>query len=173
MEYYKLGPDDSITLPEGVNATEGVTCSFCKKEKNLEKRKEGYYHCKCCNRAKCINCYQYDDLDGRSVIAYNDGSRYEGYFQKGYRHGPGRWIIAGVIHGEVAIRDVDYANGHLKKSSMSADIHAKHNQLYSLYLDKRAKPEYSEVTKYLLDRVGSTKDYNAILDQIKKFMPTF
>jgi len=45
------------------------------------------------------------------VISYSDGSRYEGFFEKGQRHGPGRWIIAGVTQGENSIRNVEYADG--------------------------------------------------------------
>ena len=57
---------------------------------------------------------QYDDLEGRVVLAYTDGSRYEGFFKNGTRHGPGRWIMAGCTRRETAVRYVEFENGKEK-----------------------------------------------------------
>jgi len=52
-----------------------------------------------------------ETLDGRAVVAYTDGSRFEGFYSAGKRHGPGRWIIAGLQPGEIPYREADFENG--------------------------------------------------------------
>jgi len=73
-----------------------IECSYCSKERDLEKSPYGYHYCDCCQSAKCYKCEDYVSLDGRGVIAYGMGSRYEGFFRGGKRNGRGRWIINGL-----------------------------------------------------------------------------
>ena len=72
-------------LPQLRNG-EDFNCSYCPRRKiNDKTHKDGFFFCELCRKFKCNKCVRYEVLDGRAVIAYKDGSRFEGFYTDGKR----------------------------------------------------------------------------------------
>jgi len=55
------------------------------------------------------------------IIAYMDGSKFEGYFKGGRRDGPGRWIISGLHPLEKAKRGAVFSDDIEKKNQADSE----------------------------------------------------
>ncbi len=54
--------------------------------------------CNACDRPECLSG---DCINGQGIAQYSDGSKYDGQFKDGKKHGQGTWTFpnGGVIEG--------------------------------------------------------------------------
>lgn len=83
-----------------------------------------------------------------------DGSRFEGFYVGGQRHGPGRWIIAGLQPGERPVREGTFENGEEKANQSNSQIYQEHhNNIFKACLTKNS---------------GSLNLYRKLKQEVKK-----
>lgn len=105
------------------------------------------------------------------MIAYTDGTRFEGYFKEGKRDGPGRWIVAGLAKGEKNVRELNYDLNIAKKNQTeSLKCKDKHDIIFGSCLKSvRGQSKVNDIYSVLLKRIKIEKDMEAIVQHYEQF----